>query len=355
MRWHSIHVHYYDGPHLDQLVVSGVQPVFAALAGEVSGAYFTRHWRRGPHLRLNLRCEPGRFRSAVYPMAERELRGYLARHPSRAHPDPSALLPLHQQLATLEREHGPLLPWHPDNSVRVAPYDPRLEVLGSEVAADLLAEFLTDSTPLAFAMTEHLVAGGQRLRLVFDLLIALGHTAGGGITASYQSYRSHAEAFLAAAPGVRDRADADRRRQQWQQHYARHATALVARVQRVVAAVTGQGPAVPFVAEWVELARRYRDRGQQLLTSGELLMAPAQAADHQSPLWRSEFHRELAGDADFQQRIRHSVDFAVWRLVLNYTYLQLTRLGVSPYERFLSCHLVADAVTDAYQTAPLET
>ncbi|WP_345406501.1 hypothetical protein [Nonomuraea salmonea] len=35
-------------------------------------------------------------------------------------------------------------------------------------------------------------------------------------------------------------------------------------------------------------------------------------------------------------------------MLLNYTYLHLTRLGLTPLDRFRTCHLLADAVEDVY-------
>jgi hypothetical protein len=360
MRWHSIHVHYYHAD-LDGLVLDAVRPLFAAVAGEVTGAYFVRHWRQGPHLRLNLRADPRRFDSRVRPTAERMLRDYLIRRPSRAAPDPHRLLPLHRRLAAMERETGPLLPWRPDNSVHVARYDPRVAVLGSEVAAELQADFLTASTGSAFEMIDHIRAGGQRPRIAFDLLIAIGHALGGGIAQGAVSYRSHAESFLATEPteptgpdgADQPGADPDRRRAAWDQHYRQHAPSLVDRVRRVVAAVDGTGPPVPFVREWVDLLSGYRDRARPLLANGALPAPAGPEPDPPSRLWRSEFHRALATNDDYQRRVRHSLGFRLWRLVLNYTYLQLTRVGLTPSQRFLVCHLAAGAVEDAYGVSAL--
>jgi hypothetical protein len=43
-----------------------------------------------------------------------------------------------------------------------------------------------------------------------------------------------------------------------------------------------------------------------------------------------------------------------YRLVLNYMYLHFTRLGLTPIERFLLCHLTANAVEDCYGISAME-
>jgi hypothetical protein len=41
--------------------------------------------------------------------------------------------------------------------------------------------------------------------------------------------------------------------------------------------------------------------------------------------------------------------------MLNLTYLMLTRLGISPAERFLLCHLAANAVEDQYGVSAIDS
>lgn len=353
MPWHSIHVHYHDPSGVDALLLDAVRPLFASVVDAVEASYYVRHWRQGPHLRLNLCTDPDRFAEVVLPAARQGVAGYLAAHPSTADVDPQALLPLHQRLAALEPDPGPLLPWRPDNSLHVAPYDRRVEVLGSAAAADLLAEFLTATTGLAFEMTDHLRAGGQRLRLAFDLMVAVAHGLSGvGITRGFISYRSHAEVFLCTWPEGRGQ------REGWDRWYHAHAEQLVGRVRAVVAALdSGQQPdsaTVPFVSAWVSALRPFQARGERLIRSGELSL------DHRPAGWdparlgmppatqASPLHRALAANDEFMRVIAPSVPFAVWRLLLNYQYLQLTRLGITPVERFLLGHLVANAVEDCY-------
>lgn len=351
--WHSIHAHRHDGD-LDPLILDAVRPLFRATGGQVTAASFVRHWRRGPHVRLHFRCDRDVFDEVVLPAAEQIVGSYLAALPPATAPDVDQLLPLHQRLAALELEPGPLVPWQPDRTLSIEPYDDRVEVLGSRTAADLLARYLAEATPHAFEMIEWVRAGGQRLRLAFDLMVAVAHGLSGyGVLGGFASYRSHAEAFLCGWPEGSDKRD------EWDRHFRRHADRLVERVGDVVAALDGDGPRLPFVDEWVNLLSRYQQQGHALIVAGELSVdttARTRAAlGATRPLTEvSEYHREVYRDEWWMSQVNSSSGFAAYRLVLNYNYLQLTRIGITPFERALLCHLAACAVEQRYGVTALE-
>ena len=200
--WTSIQVYYHQNQ--DGLLLDAVRPLFARLGEHGVRAYFERHWRQGPHLRLNINAAPRTVGTLVLPAVEEIVGGYLRTHPSVADLDPARMLPLHERLAELEAEPGPLLPWYPDNSIQQAAYDGSASVLGSQQAADLLADFYVDSTPLAFQMIERVRERmTSRLGGAFDLMVATAQVfSPGGITRGFMSFRSHAEAFLTAWPAA---------------------------------------------------------------------------------------------------------------------------------------------------------
>src|SRR5262249_20953953 len=108
--WLSAHVAYHDTAGQDGLLLHAVRPLVTRLRGEGVPAFFLRHWRCGPHLRLNVRTGPEAFTALVRPGLDEVVGGYLRAHPSAARPDPEALLPMHRRLAEAEGEDGPLLP-----------------------------------------------------------------------------------------------------------------------------------------------------------------------------------------------------------------------------------------------------
>src|SRR5215831_19211950 len=111
--WHTVCVYYYDERGHDDLILDTVRPLFTVLTEIVAGAYFVRHWRRGPHLRLNLHTSEESLRRKVLPAIETTVGSYLRAHPSSSTVDPTDFLEAHRKLAEAEREDGPLWPWRP--------------------------------------------------------------------------------------------------------------------------------------------------------------------------------------------------------------------------------------------------
>ena len=359
MSWTSVHVYYYDGQGQDRLVLEAVRPLFNRLRGHGVEAYFVRHWRQGPHLRLNFQASTETFAGLVRPAVEEIVGGYLRAHPSTVESNPERLLPMHQRLAELEADSGPLLPWYPDNSIQQADYDQRLVALGSLEAADLLADFYTATTDLAFhALDRVRQRATARLETAFDLMVASAHAfCRGGITRGFVSLRSHAEAFLNAWPEARGL------RPRWDAHYAEHRGTLTGRTRAVVAALDGAGEPAPLAQQWVEVLTPILRRGEDLLGAGLTLGLRRPPGSDQgetvefrgfSPLAElSPFHHALESNGRLWG-LMEADWFVRYRLALNYLYLHLTRLRVTPTERFLLCHLAANAVEDAYGVSAVE-
>jgi hypothetical protein len=350
--WHCLHVSYHD--RQDPLILDAVQPLFERIRSGVRRAYFLRHWRQGPHLRLNVEAEAGTFREVVVPAARELVGGYVAAHPSTESLDPAAMLPAHRRLAELEDDAGPLLPYRADNSMTEAPYEAPAATLGTAAGA-LVADFYHRSTEAAFEAI-HLSERHARPRLQsgFDLMVATAHgLSRGGITGSFASFRSHAEAFLNGFP------EGATLRPAWEAHSARHAGRLAERVRAVVSGIDSECEPPPLVRSWLDLMAPIRRQAGSLVANGSLKLDP-EPSTAASPAFAglrelSPFHGELESAQRWRRDIRHSPDFAVYRVVLNCTYLHLTRLGILPVERFLLCHLAADAVEAAYGVSAMES
>jgi Lantibiotic biosynthesis dehydratase C-term len=354
-RWRSVHVAYHD-ERCDDLVVDAVAPLFSRTSRHAAGQYFTRHWRRGPHLRLNFQAAESAHTTVIRPAVEEVVGGYLAARPSRARLDPAAYAAQHARLAQLEREPGPLQPWYRNNSIQAAEYDDRIAALGSQAAAALLTSYYVRTTPLAFRMTDRVRSGGPRLELALDLMLATAHSfCRGGIARGFVSFRSHAEAFLASSPrGAPLRAA-------WNRAYEGRAEGLAGRVRAVVADLDRGTGSVPFIREWASELEPIRHTAQQLLREGLMSMDPVPPDDAgqppgdagQPPLAElSPFHRAIEANDRWHTEVWSTEWFGTYRLSLNYAYLHLTRLGVKPIERLLLCHLAANAVEDCTACRP---
>lgn len=342
MTWHRIDVAYHD-PACDHVILDAVWPLFSRISDVARRRYLVRHWLRGPHLELHIDC-PDTAIEPVWDEANDVIGEYLRRHPSRHAVDPDRLLALHEHLAAAERVDEPLTPLYPDNTLhRVRPRS-RVHVLGSRRAEELLSDFHASATGPAFDALEEVRRGESRLAVGLDLVLAATHAfADGTIADGFVSLRSHAEAFLA------NLTDPDRTRASWNRQYARLADMLRARVRAVTGAVDGDHTLAPAAAGWVGLLREYEHAGKELIDGGLLTFGDEQAAGEPD----TSFHRALR-ENDRWDEVERSTPFRTFRLLLNFTYLQLSRLGVTGIERSLLCHLAADAVEDEFGVSALD-
>jgi hypothetical protein len=349
--WHSLHIAYHDRSGQSDLLLDAVRPLLTELGPDCAEGFVVRHWRRGPHLRLNLRVDSEPAARQLLPSAVRRIEEYLAVHPSRVRLDPIAALPEHERLAEAERDSGPLLPWYPDNTVAVRPFESRADVLGERTAQLVVAAHRVCSPP-AFAALDHARRHGTAVQAIaFDLLVlTAARYSRNGLARAALSLRSHAEAHLALTGGPAVRAA-------WEEHYRRVGAALVARVRLLadpsttlpdhlgswLRAVDGLRPAVLAAAEAGELAAGFA----QAAGPGEALEESApRALGEVSP-----FHATLDTAGESWTRIRDAPWFVAYRFLVNATYLQFTRLGLTPGQRFLICHLAAGAIGEFTGTA----
>lgn len=344
--WRSLRVRYY-ADNKDDLILDAVRPLFREFAGKIEQPYFVRHWRQGPHLRLNFRCSSTEWNNTVLPAATGSLTDFLRRHPSTAVLDEVAELRRHQRMADQEGEIGALRPWYPDNSIQCEPYEDRRHILGSQELTDLLDASYAESSELAFAMLDHVRNGPANVLLVaLDLMFAFAHTSVPPIPRGFMSYRSHAEGFLARCEdpaAVRSGFDAKYRQQR---------VVLANRLTAVLETLDGAGE-VPFVKEWTEIMQRQKALAEPLFTTGKISLnnyRPAGSAGYKF----SELHELLHSTEAYRQETGSSIWFQCHRIAINQLYSHLSRLGIVPMQRFLFCHLVANTVEDVFGVSALE-
>ncbi|TQM35034.1 thiopeptide maturation pyridine synthase [Pseudonocardia cypriaca] len=340
--WHSAHIYYYELDK-DALILDAVRPLLDELRPAVDRAYVVRHWRRGPHLRLHVHTDPESWRDVVRPTVERTVGGYLRSHPSTSQLDERAELPTHRMLADYEQESGPLSPWFPDNSLQYPPYDARVEVLGNRDVAELVADHAAAGTALLFEMLEHARSGADSKELLsLGLMLAASHTVAPPIEHAFISYRSHAEGFLFCSK------DPDGTRARFDAHYRERRDVLTGRVRDVIATLEGtpDGEPVPFVREWADIARRFARRAAALVREDRLF--PRVGAPTADGPPRTDFHNLMFNSARYREEVFNAHYFQLYRFALNNTYLQISRMGLTPYERLRTCHVAANAVEEVY-------
>ncbi|GGP03482.1 hypothetical protein LDL08_10955 [Nonomuraea glycinis] len=343
--WHSAYVYYYEKDK-SGLLVDAVGPLLDRVAALTEAAFVAPHWRQGPHLRINVQAHAYDWSEVIRPAIEETIGAYLREHPSTARLDERSRLLQHRVLARQEREIGPLAPWYPDNTIRYPPFDFRRHVVGDQKAADLIMDFSVESNELYLDMSRHLREGRDRLDLLMLTMMFTTAHAVGGLRRNVGSFRAHAEGFLAAC------ADTELWRSEFAAKYGKHRDVVVGRLREVIRALDGPHAApFPFVREWAALVARHAERAGPIAESGLLTTSPAPGADFFRERGNSEYLRlALSNDAYLKRGLGNPV-FLRYRVVLNYTYSFLTRMGVAPRERSLLCHLAADAIEDVYNVS----
>ncbi|MEU8588823.1 thiopeptide maturation pyridine synthase [Streptomyces sp. NPDC048664] len=348
--WRSVNVFHHDSDRTG-LLLDAVRPFVTAVAPAVSTVYYQPHWRRGPHVRIPVRASEEAFADVVAPAVTGILQEYLRAHPSTATLDERAAHAQHVRLAEQERERGPLTPWAPDNSVEIGPHDQRLHVLGGQEAADLLAAYYADTNEVVFDILDWVRDGGSRMALAVDLFIAVANRFLPPVTYGYMSFRGHADAFMAKMPdGLRDRFD---------RVYEASARHFRQRVVEITAAADFHD-VLPFGA-LLDTLLRYRAQAADLLDRGELTLNTDEKGDPEAwgSTWgawsdRSPFHQALGGHRAAAEQLGGWNTFQQYRVVLNWLYLNMYRLGIGELERNLVCHVVSRAVEDVYGVSAMD-
>lgn len=343
--WHTMRITYY-APQ-DRLIAEAIGPVITQLRSWTDDVYFVRHWRQGPHIRLNVRCPDNVFNDVVATRVRAVVGEFLRLHPSTADVDVDRATRLHRRLAQEEQERGPLTPWMPDNSVEQADYDTRRHVLGT-AEAEMFERFSVRTNDLAVWMTQAVVDGASRSRLSFDLLVATAHALSGhGLERGFVSLRSHSEAFLTYSP------DGPALRGRWAREYRHRSVSLRRRLREVVAAVdSGDREAAPFVHPWIDELGNLKDATHRLVVDGRMTLSPLETGDkgRSAPAAdpASDYHRWMTQTHQARAAVESSPWFLAYRWVLNCTYLHFTRIGLAPVDRYLLCTWVADAVEEEH-------
>ncbi|GAA5020316.1 thiopeptide maturation pyridine synthase [Kitasatospora paranensis] len=347
--WRSVSIFHHDGDRTD-LLLDAVRPFITAVAPSVSRVYYQPHWRRGPHVRIPIRASSEAFDEVVAPAVADILQEYLRAHPSAVVLDERAAHAEHVRLARHERERGPLTPWAANNTIETGPYDQRLHVLGGQAAADLLADYHVDTNDIVFDVLDWARGGGSRMALAVDLFIAVAHRFLPPVTYGYMSYRGHADAFVAKMPdGLRARFD---------RVYEANAEHFRQRVVEITAAADHHD--VIRFGTLPDILLRYRNQANELLKTGELVLNADENGDPEEwgstwSAWseRSPFHRRLGGHRAAADQLGGWNVFQQYRVVLNWMYLTMYRLGVGELERNLICHVVSRAVEDVHGVTAL--
>jgi len=346
--WHTAHVYYYESDR-SGLLLDAVHPFLREVEGTAARAYVVPHWLRGPHLRLNLSADNGVWTGVIRPAIERVLGTYLDSHPSTARLDALASLPQHRLLAELEEQEGPLTPWFPDNTIQYPDYVSRAEAMGGAQIEELVTGFYVDSNPLYLDTVRHIRDMSEPADLVGLSLLFATAEAIGGLRRNVGSFRSHAEGFITQC------VDPQAVRSVFDRQYERHHDAITGLMLAVVGTLAGTAkPPVPLVDRWAALMRRSVQLAEPAVRSGALTMSESRRTAFIDNPGFPEYLRKAFNNKEYVRRALGNPDFHRYRVVLNFTYLQLSRLGQSPRTRYLLCHLAANAIEEYYSISAID-
>ncbi|WP_328926176.1 hypothetical protein OG429_17115 [Streptomyces sp. NBC_00190] len=316
----TVRVHDYRGDPFP-LLTGGVLPLVADFAADtaVPVCFPTRHWDGGPHLALHL--------------------GY-------GSPSAAALATVRERLAAAAgtgdawsageyRRRVRSLAASEGTEVRHAlPYPHAAVAVSTDPVAPGPVEaarhrFLTE---LALLLPEGLTEDAATARsrapgLALQWMAAVAAAYPGGARFGSLSFHSHAEAFLASRP------DGEELRVRFTTAAERHRP----QTDRLVDIALHRPEQLPGHAACVAACRQLSDPA--LRPDLDVLVAGGRAPDTGSA--PSAFHRQLA-EGGFGQNAPAA--FTAFRAVVNWLYEALQWLGVTPLNRYLYCHSLANAI-----------
>jgi Lantibiotic biosynthesis dehydratase C-term len=354
-RWVSLHAHTYGD--LDTLILK-TGPLLKELRTAGRPAYFTRHWACGPHLRLHTELL-GQEMTLPEPWASltwsRLNDALTLSGPELWAPfDWARAARVYPRLVADEQYVGQVWPPLPHGHLHLLPRQRTLGVLGGPAAGNLIDEANLAMDDTVLETLSQVKCGVPLLTLCFDLMVAVADRTAPdtALDNGFLSYRSHAEIFLIGAPV--------QVRQSFNGAYERQRETLRRRIDAVLNGSAAQDGlirswrrtlGVVHAAAWTALESGHIDLSweAQDFSLERPEMGPALARSQQS-----EFHRtELANFENLRRRSR-DVSFNAYRLLLNALYLQLNRLGLTPLQRALLCHLVSHAVEERYSVRAVD-
>ncbi|WP_369831286.1 hypothetical protein [Cryobacterium sp. N21] len=259
--------------------------------------------------------------------------------------DPANFVNMHTKLATYEKNTGVLFPWQRDGQVTRSAYKPAGEDRQANSALNgILIEFQRRSLELDVLSMTSLTKPADLLAYAFDLITVVSHSfADGSIQSGFVSLKSHSEAYLAGG-GMAETRGA------WEKMYLAGGSSMRERLSNIVEAA-GSGQSESRIQNFVDIL--IETAGVAPLS--EIFPAsPAKTGARSVDMWpTSAFHARLAANSRWQLDTRESDWFRRFRLVLNLTYLHLTKAGLTPHQRFMICTLISNSVEDLYGVSAL--
>jgi hypothetical protein len=270
---------------------------------------------------------------------------------------------LHEELALREAEEGDFVPLYPNNSIQYIPYVPKTQVFLGARGVEFIEDYYEATNEVVLTILEQTENDrAKRLEQAFDLMVITAATLA-EIKRSFLAYRSHAEGFIG------DSRDPRQLRKQFDSKYESQRNALHSRIQGIVNALDSGLDDDTYQTNWARINRAFHQKSRTLIASGHVkvlvdadmqaLWQPAHIKEfyrrRETVMANSEFHAALQTNVAALTFMQTDVEFLSARLILNYMYLTVARLGISPLEKFFLAYLIARSVEEMYSISTVES
>ncbi|MCY7294753.1 lantibiotic dehydratase C-terminal domain-containing protein [Alteromonas sp. a30] len=368
--WNVLRVAYFENDK-SRILLGPIADVVEQIKHKGLPVYVTSHWKFGPHIDVLVECDKAVFESDIYPACSTRINAWLAENPSKTELVPEQYEKLSYQLAMSELEPPPYLPLMNNNSVLVARYE-RSQSINIEGFHDTKERFLVGSTPLLFALLKLKQADSNVFftTLVYMLAASAAQFRPDGIRRGYISFRSHAEYFFEnydQGDQLRAKFDA------LDKNYAPFIDANIQQVAEKQVDATQLHPGQKAIlSSWQEvLDNAFEDNLSVVNSNYESIISEdndvssteqnfgvlAEQISSNVPDEINKPSREYntgkvvnsAMNHEEGRRLFRSHEFIAYRTTVNYFYLLLPVLDITPIQKFSICHLVANSVERVYK------
>ncbi|RKN65862.1 hypothetical protein D7231_23875 [Streptomyces klenkii] len=339
----------------DGLLTALVGPLLRDSARHCRYQHFFREWQGGPNIRVSLLVGKGHAGHVAARLRDR-CAEYLAGAPADSQDDgrgtsPETRRALPADLALREGAADDLPP-QPDNSLLAVEHPDRSAVLGGPGAVALFDRFHQLSTRTALATLTGVRSGagerpgGHRARAAVTLMLHFALRFPGPLWLGGMSYRSHVEGAVMESP----RPDELRRRlARFGDRWTPALQPLAEQLLSTGAGAAEHGEELPGMADFLDGVEELVPDARALLAADGLRLPLAgrngETAWDDAVLRRSPFHRNLQRDPRWAVAAAQDPVLRLHRVLINWGYLHMTRLGVVPAQRLALCHVVAELVT----------
>ena len=369
--WNVVRVAYFDSDTAD-LLLESVQSIVKEIKRIYSKRVFINaHWKFGPHIDIAIDCTEKTFLDEVFPYAKKCLDEWLKESPSLTVIEPNKYEQLSKRLAISELEPPPYLPLLDNNQVTIAEYEVRkaIDILDFHKTKE---EFLIESCDLLFHLVD-LKKNDNELFfqvLIFMMSISANQFMPNGISRGYISFRSHAEYFF-------ENYDKDNALKKKISVLGEKYSSLIDRNLLHVSEgnldkIDLPDSAKEILYKWaIVIGDSYQsnlkvvenvyseivDKEESFFSNDKhfsnLAKSISENLDEDDPLRKKYYTTGKVVDSALQheqgRELFSSKEFITYRTTINYFYLLLPVLGVTPIQKYSLCDIVSNSVERVYK------